>query len=280
MPTRTQDLIVTRTHAPARTAARVVVRLCAALALCASAATAAAATIVTYDFSQGSTVDSRKAATSVAAGIVASAFDITAGPGTLNTGFLTQANGVDTTTGSPYFGTDTSGGLFQVLGWASTTRIGFTLTIPQSYRLNLSGLTFCNISAGAGTGGSQQFGLCGGTAGNTSKPFGTYDLVLSSSLGSVNLISGAVPGAGSPTVVNTDLSTLPLAQNLTGTLTFSFKGNTPFDATRSWRVDNLVLSGALEAIPATRVPVPWPALTAFAIALAVSGALSARPRAV
>jgi hypothetical protein len=80
--------------------------------------------------------------------------------------------------------------------------------------------------------------------------------------GGTPLISSQAPNAGLVSTVDVDLTGNSLFEGLAGTYTFYFAASGPFNINRTWKVDNLALSG----VAATSVPVP-PALLLFGSAL-------------
>lgn len=221
---------------------------------------ASGATLALYDFSAGTTEAERLAATTVASGVTASAFSET-GTGDVNAGFLTQAGDAGST-----------GGVYQIGPWDTTTRMYFSVTFANP--TNLTSFSFCNRSAGAGSGGGAQLGVCGGSSTNNAAPFSAYNVYFASGSGTTTggtalFASDQAPGGGTPVLSNLDLSVNPSFQNLTGTFTFYFAAasGATFDTARTWRVDNILLDGA---------PVPIPA--ALPLLLAALGTLGAIAR--
>ncbi|MCG3143294.1 MAG: hypothetical protein HONDAALG_00635 [Gammaproteobacteria bacterium] len=207
-------------------------------------ASAPAATLALYDFSSGTDVASRLAATTVGSGVTASSFSET-GTGDANAGFLTQAGDAGST-----------GGVYQLGPWDATTRLYFSITFANP--TNLTSFSFCNRSAGAGAGGGAQLGVCGGTSTNNATPFSAYNLFLAS--GSATTTGGTAlfatdqaPGGGTPVLPSLDLSSDATFQNLLGTYTFYFAAaaGATFDAARTWRIDNILLEGTPVPLPAS-----------------------------
>lgn len=205
---------------------------------------ASAATLALYDFSSGSDVASRLAATTVGSGVTASSFTA-AGTGSVNSTFLTQAGDAGST-----------GGVYQFGPWDATTRLYFSVTFANP--TNLTSFSFCNRSAGAGGGGADQLGVCGGTSTNNLTPFTAYNLYFAS--GSATTTGGTglfandqAAGGGTPVLSSLNLSSNAAFQNLLGTYTFYFAAasGATFDSTRTWRIDNILLEGTPVPLPAS-----------------------------
>lgn len=207
-------------------------------------APASAATLALYDFSSGTQLADRLAATTAGSGVTATPFS-ELGTGDVNSGFLTQVGDAGST-----------GGVYQLGPWDATTRLYFSITFANP--TNLTNFSFCNRSAGAGAGGGAQLGVCGGTSTNNATPFSAYNLYFAS--GSATTTGGTAlfatdeaPGGGTPVLPSLDLSSNAALQNLLGTYTFYFAAasGATFDAARTWRIDNILLEGTPVPLPAS-----------------------------